>query len=194
MPTTQLSLIHRLRNSGDHEAWSRFVELYYPVIVRSLMRKGLNSNDAEDSAQTVLLSVANALARRAHDPDRARFRTWLERVIRNAAINALQRAPRDRAAGGTEHGLLLQELASSDDEHLLEFEFQKQLFHQAAQSIEPEFEKDTWQLFWRTAVLDEPIDRVAADLNKQVGSVYAARSRIIRRLRQEIESLRPADN
>ena len=122
MLTTQLSLIHRLRNSDDHEAWLAFVDLYYPVITRSLYRKRLRQSDAEDTAQQVLLSVAKALAQRPHDPDRAKFRTWLERITRNAAINALQRTPRDRATGSDEHNQTLQQLQQAEDETILETE------------------------------------------------------------------------
>lgn len=190
MLTTQLSLINRLHNADDHEAWLAFVEIYYPVIVSSLRVKGLQLADAEDAAQQVLVSVARALAQRPHDPDRAKFRTWLERVTRNAALNALQRVPKDRASGGTDCMLALQELPQSmDDATLLDQEHRKQLMRLAAQSIECEFEVDTWQAFWRTTVLGESIDSVAQALDKQVGSIYAARSRIIRRLRIEIERM-----
>jgi RNA polymerase sigma-70 factor (ECF subfamily) len=86
--------------------------------------------------------------------------------------------------------LALQELPQSmDDATLLDQEHRKQLMRLAAQSIECEFEVDTWQAFWRTTVLGESIDSVAQALDKQVGSIYAARSRIIRRLRIEIERM-----
>ncbi len=194
MLTTQMSLIKRLHNADDHEAWLAFVEIYYPVIVSSLRVKGLQMADAEDVAQQVLVSVARALADRPHDPDRAKFRTWLERVTRNAAINALQRVPRDRAAGGTDCLLALKEVPQQlDDAALLDQERRKQLMRLAAQAIECEFEAATWQAFWRTAVLGEAIESVAESLGKQVGSIYAARSRIIRRLRVEIERLQAED-
>ncbi len=189
MLTTQLSLIHRLRNVDDHEAWQAFVELYYPVIVRSLLRKGLSCGDAEDAAQQVLFSVARSLAKRPYDPNRARFRTWLEQVTRNAALNALQRAPQDRALGGADPGLTLDQLQQPENERLLEHEYRKQLFHTAAQAIEGEFEAATWDSFWRTAVLGESIESVANALGKSSGSIYAARSRIIRRLKLEIERM-----
>ncbi len=189
MLTTQLSLINRLRNADDHEAWLAFVEIYYPVIVSSLRVKGLQLADAEDVAQQVLVSVARALAVRPHDPDRAKFRTWLERVTRNAALNAMQRVPKDRASGGTDCLLALHELPQTGDAELLDQEHRKHLMRLAAQSIECEFEANSWQAFWRTTVLGESIDSVAQSLGKQVGSIYAARSRIIRRLRLEIERL-----
>ena len=133
--------------------------------------------------------MARALKERPHDPDRAKFRSWLEVVTRNTALNALQRVPRDRAAGGTDCFVALNAVPEETDELLLDQEHRRQLMRIAAQTIEPEFEPETWQGFWRTTVLGESIESVAMELGKQVGSVYAARSRIIRRLRKEIEDL-----
>lgn len=188
MQTTQLSLIQRLQNADDNEAWQAFAEIYFPAIVHSLRFKGLAIEDSEDVAQQVMVSVASSLAKRPHDPERARFRTWLERVIRNAAINAIQRCPKDRATGGTDILAVLTSMPQADaDAALLEREHRKQLLRVAARRIECEFAADTWQAFWRTAVLGETIETVAQQLGKQVGSVYAARSRVMRRLRAEIE-------
>ena len=189
MLTTQLSLIHRLSNPDDNEAWLVFVGIYYPVIVNSLKAKGLQLADAEDVTQQVLVSVARALSARPHDPDRAKFRTWLEHITRNAAINAMQRVRKDRPVGGTDCQIAMQELPSLDDESLLEQEHRRQLMRVAAQAVESEFEPETWQAFWRTAVLGESIEHVALQLGKQAGSIYAARSRVMKRLRKEIEQL-----
>lgn len=189
MLTTQLSLIQRLQNTDDHEAWKAFVELYYPVIVRSLLRKGVSPDVAEDTTQQILVSIARAMVKQPYDPNRAKFRTWLEQVTRHAAINALQRAPQDQAAGGSTHATALEQIPESENEQLLEHEYRRQLFYAAAGVIEAEFESTTWQAFWRTAVLGESIESVAANLGKQVGAIYAARSRIIRRLKQEIDSI-----
>ncbi|MBL8888823.1 MAG: sigma-70 family RNA polymerase sigma factor [Planctomycetaceae bacterium] len=194
MLTTRLSLIHRLQNTDDHEAWTAFVELYYPVIVRSLLRKGVARDDAEDTTQQILVSVSRTLVKQPYDPNRAKFRTWLEKITRHAAINALQRAPRDRALGGTTEAIALSQVPQSDNEQLLEHEYRRQLFYAAAELVEAEFEATTWQAFWRTAVLGESIEAVAASLGKQVGAIYAARSRIIRRLKQEIDPIAPSES
>lgn len=191
MLTTQLSLIARLKDPRDDDAWRRFICLYQPTIVRSLRHKGLQHADAEDTAQQVLLSVAKTLARRPHDPDRARFRTWLERVIRNAAINAMQRAAKDKGAGGSTAVRALQSVPGEPaDEKTLDDELRRQMFHVAADTVKDEFEPDTWSAFWRTAVLGESIDSVAEDLGKQRGSVYAARSRVMARFRGEVDRIR----
>lgn len=191
MQTTQWSLIVRLQDPRDQEAWMTFSENYHAAIMQSLLRKGLMQQDAEDIAQQVMMSVANTLSKRPHDPDRAKFRTWLERVIRNAAINALRdSSKRVVAKGGTDSLVQLSSLPSQDDSsELLAQEYQNQLVRIASKAIEGEFQPDTWQMFWRSTVLGQSIEQVANALGKQVGSVYASRSRVMRRLRMEIERI-----
>ncbi|TWU60503.1 RNA polymerase sigma factor RpoE [Rubripirellula tenax] len=190
-PETRLSLLFRVGDGDDQAAWDEFVQIYHPVIYRTARYKGLQDADAMDVAQTVLMSVGRALAKRPHDPSRARFRTWLNTVTRNAAINALRGKTLDRGTGdsGVQAMLNAAEAKPLDDGDVLEREYQKELFRTAARLVQPEFAGDTWQAFWRTTVDGEPIADVALDLGKQPGSVYAARSRIIRRLKQEIERL-----
>ena len=95
-PETRASLLIRLKDREDQAAWSEFVEIYQPVIRRLALRKGMQTADAEDVTQRVLLSVSRAIPRWEIDPQRGRFRTWLHRVTQNAILNALSRGPRDR--------------------------------------------------------------------------------------------------
>lgn len=186
MLTTQYSLIHRLQDPRDQEAWQRFTKLYQPAIYRSLVAKGLQHADACDLVQQVFLAVSNALQRRPHDPDQARFRTWLDRVIRNIAINAVRHRARLPVPVETLDQLPIE---GSSEEHLLEQEYQRQRFALAAQKVQQEVSPQTWQAFWRSAILGQEIQQVADDLQCPRGSIYAARSRIIRRLKREVEIL-----
>lgn len=188
-PETRLSLLARVSDKDDQAAWDEFVQLYQPVIHRTAMYKGLQDADAHDVTQQVLLSVAKSLEQRPHDPNRARFRTWLGTVTRNAALNAL-RKQRDRGSGDSQVLQQLNALADVDtDEELLEREYQKELFRKAARAIEQEFAADTWQAFWQTTIEDRAIAEVGEQLEKSAGSIYAARSRVIRRLKEEVQRL-----
>jgi len=187
--TTHLSLIDRLGNLEDRDAWTTFIEIYHPAILASLRRRGLQDSDADDVAQKVLMSVAKSLAARPHDPNVAMFRTWLQTIIKNAASNALHRQPKDRGVGG-EQAEVFQNIADPNHESVWDdLDYRKSLLEKAAERIQTDYAPEVWMAFWRTAILGEPIEEVAVSLAKSTGSIYAARSRVIKRLREEVQKV-----
>jgi RNA polymerase sigma-70 factor (ECF subfamily) len=74
-PSTHASLLLRLRDSQDHEAWVEFVTLYEPVTYRLLRRHGLQDADAREVMQDLFLAVSRNIDR--WDPaKRGSFRGW----------------------------------------------------------------------------------------------------------------------
>jgi RNA polymerase sigma-70 factor (ECF subfamily) len=187
-PDTRASLIVRLKDRADQEAWGVFVEVYRPVVYRLACHKGLQHADAEDLAQQVLVAVAGAVHRWQPDAARGRFRTWLHRIAHNLIVNMLTRGGRDRAAGGEGPRDLLDEQAAPEgpESELLRTEYRREVFAWAARQIRPEFQPDTWMAFWHTAVEGREVADVARLLSKKPGAVYAARGRVMRRLRDKV--------
>lgn len=188
VPETRDSLLLRLANAADHEAWCQFTAIYRPLIYRVARRQGLQDADAQDLTQRVLLSVAGAIDQWQTQPKRARFRTWLHTVAKNAVIDHLRTAKPDVAEGGTTAQLRLQEAVDNRvSEAELDREYQRELFRWAAREVREEFAETTWLAFWLTAVDGLSIPAVADELGKTVGAVYIARSRVMQRLRAKIK-------
>lgn len=187
-PETRMSLLVRVRDPADQSAWHEFVEIYRPVILRLARQKGIQHADAEDVAQQVLVSVAKAVEHREHDRRRAKFRTWLHRVAQNAILNALSRGRPDRGSGDSviRAKLEQQEAPSGPDAAMLQLEYEREVFRWAARQIRKEFHPETWDAFWRTAIEGHDVDSVARELSKNRGSIYAARSRVIRRIQEKV--------
>lgn len=186
-PETRQSLILRLKNRGDEQAWGEFLEIYGPLVYRVARGKGLQHADAEDVVQQVFSSVARAVDRWQPDAARAKFRTWLSAIAHNVIVNALTRRAPDRASGDTaERELLAECAADSAESQMIVAESRHEVFQWASRRAREEFEPKTWEAFWLTAVEGRKIADVASALEKQVGAIYAARSRVMRRLRQII--------
>ena len=186
-PETHASLILRLRDRADQQAWREFVEIYQPVIYRLARYKGLQHADADDVIQQVLSDVAGAVDRWQPDRNRGRFRTWLQTIARNRIANALSRQTADRASGESgERERLAQQPAADADSMLIITECRREIFRWAARQIRDEFEPDTWDAFWQSAVLGRKASDVARQLGKTVGAVYTARSHVMRRLKQKV--------
>lgn len=187
-PETRPSLLVRLRNPADQNAWFEFAEIYRPVITRLALRKGLQAADAENVAQNVLTSIARVIEKHEHDPQRAKFRTWLNRIAQNAILNALTRIKPDRGSGNTEVQSILNHVETNDggDSDLLRLERRRELFRRASQIVVDEFQPETWQAFWKTAVEGESVAAVSDELGKKPGAIYAARCRIMRRIQEVV--------
>lgn len=190
LPDTRPSLLLRVRDANDADAWDEFGQIYRPVIVRLAKIKGMQDADADDLAQHVLFAVSRAVDRWQPDASRGRFRTWLRTVTNNAILNALTRGVPDRAAADEVIDQFLQQHPdrSGPDSDLLRTEYRREIFQQAAAKIRSEFSDETWNSFWLTAVDGIEVDDVARQLHRTRGSVYASRSRVMNRLKTEIEN------
>jgi len=193
-PLTRVTLLARLRDPGNAEAWREFVRLYGPVIYRFARQRGLQDADAADLMQDVLRSVAHHIGELEYDRRKGTFRGWLYTITRNKIYNfLLAQRRRPRARGDENHQECLDTAPareSSDSlEHQWEREYQRQLSWQAMERVRHEFQPHTWQAFWLTAVEGQAAASVGQQLNMSPGAVYVAKCRVLARLREEVQQL-----
>ena len=191
-PQTRPSLLVRIRDAGDRTAWLQFVDLYAPLVYRFARKRGLQDADAADLTQEVLQAVAGACRGLDYDPGRGTFRGWLFTVARNRLHNFLLRQRRyaeTYTQPATAQGLDGHPARRTDEEALWEQEYRQRLFDWAAAQVRGHFQETTWQAFWRTAVEGQPAAQVAEGLGLSVGAVYIAKSRVLARLREQVQEL-----
>lgn len=189
-PTTRPSLLLRLRDPMDERAWGEFVEIYGPLVHRLARRRGLQDADANDLVQEVFRSVAGAIGRYDPDPARGSFRGWLSTIARNLIVNLLDaRRRHPRGAGDSEIARLLEEQPAPDSQQsaLFDAEYRHRLVDWAADRVREEFTEATWQAFWKTGVEGRSAQEAALSLGLSVGTVYQYKSRVVARIRREIE-------
>jgi RNA polymerase sigma factor (sigma-70 family) len=195
-PETRDSLLIQVRSPANREAWDQFALIYRPVIYRLARQRGLQDADAQDLAQQVLMAVASAIGSYEKSNESVRFRHWLRRVACNAIVNALSRRPQDRAAGGSSVQELLLEQSSVDcqSDAEIELEYRRELYLRAAKMVRSDVDAETWRAFELTVIEGRSIDAAAGQLDKPVGTIYAARSRIMRRLREAVRQLERSES
>lgn len=187
---TSLTLLQRVRDR-DEDAWRRLVHLYGPLVRRWCGHGGVAGQDADDVQQEVFQAVAAGLDGFRRDREGDTFRGWLRGITRNKLLDHYRRRGKTpEAQGGTDAYRQLQELAeqpwpedTGDDLN--------GIYHRALELVKAEFEERTWEAFWRAAVDGQPPDLIAADLGVTPAAVRKAKSRVLHRLREELEDLLP---
>ena len=187
--STRPSLLLRIRDSQDTLAWIEFAGIYAPLVYAFGRKHGLQDADAADLTQEVFRAVAQAVGRFQYDTDRGGFRRWLFTIAHNELRDAIARRKRNPAGSGdTGIKQLIERQPEPIDSHASwEEEYQRQRLDWAAQQVCGKVQESTWQAFWQTAVEGKSAEEVAVALKMSVGAVYIAKSRVIARLRKQIE-------
>ena len=190
-PTTRYTLLARLGQPSDEQAWQELIAIYEPFIYRLARRRGFQHADAADLGQEVFQATAKAIEGWQRRTDRGSFRAWLFQIARNIMINALRHRQRHPAGvGGSDLKRLLDQQPADDEEsRLLALEYERHLFQWAAEEVKKEFRSNTWHAFWQTAVEGRRPSEVAHGQEMSVGAVYIARSRVMARLKQKIQEV-----
>jgi RNA polymerase sigma factor (sigma-70 family) len=184
---TSASLLRRLSDPQDREAWGTFVARYRDRIHAWCRRWGLQEADAEDMTQSLLLALPARMRNFAYDPARGSFRGWLKTVVRHAVGDFVQREARVR---GVADPAALEQVAAVDDLLTrLREAFDLELFEEAMQRVRQRVRPVTWDAFRLTALENRPGKEAAALLGLQVAIVHVYRSRVQGLIRAEVQAL-----
>ncbi len=182
MHTTSGTLLERLRNPNEQEAWSRFAELYTPLLYYWLRRMGLSDADAADLIQEVFLVLVAKLPSFNYRKD-GTFRGWLRTLTLNKYRETRRRKQLPMVDG------IFDFPAKGGDSKIDDNEYRGQLVQQMLHILEPEFPPSTWQYFQAYVVANRDANEVAGEYGVSVGTVYAAKSKVLARLREELAGL-----
>ena len=169
----------------DPDAWRRFVHLYGPVIYRWACHSQLQSHDAADIAQEVFQAVSTSIVRFRHGHTGETFRGWLRTITSNKVRDHFRNRRKEVNASNEAVEDVEAPVESVDDDPRPGDE----LAHRALTLIQTEFETRTWQAFMGCAVSGRTAADMAAELNMTVAAVHKAKSRVLHRLRRELDGL-----
>lgn len=192
MNETSLSLLDRLRCSDESANWNRLVEVYTPLIRAWLRKYDVQDNDVDDLSQEVLLAVSKDLKAFEHQGQAGSFRRWLKTIL----INRLRKhwRGRDRRPQARADSVIDERLAALDDPasqitQIWNRQHDQYVLKQLLALTEPHFTSTSWKAFCRVALEGAKPDVVAKELKISLNAVCLAKSRVLRRLRQESEGL-----
>ncbi len=178
---TRPSLLVRLRDGADADAWRTFVDVYAPLLYTFARGRGLQDADAADVGQEVLADVARCIRMFEYQPEKGRFRDWLGLIARRKLGRFLTKRDGQPSALAEETpGEVDPEWSSAFHARLLEVGMER---------IRGEFELTTWQAFTENWMHNRAVPEVASVTGLSVAAVYVAKSRVLKRLREAILEL-----
>jgi RNA polymerase sigma-70 factor (ECF subfamily) len=186
---TQPSLLLRIRQPADAAAWREFVDLYAPLVYGFLRKQSLQDADAADVAQDVLRTVAQRIGELRYDPARGTFRGWLFTIVNSRLNDFRRRGQRQRALVAHAAAQISEAEHESASSEEWDLDYQRQVFHAAAERVRGDFGTSAWRAFWQAAVEGRPAKEIAADLGMSQAAVYLAKARVMNRIREELETL-----
>jgi RNA polymerase sigma-70 factor, ECF subfamily len=191
MKTTSISLLERLRTaSPDKSDWVRLQEIYLPLIGRWLGRVPGLGDEAADLAQEILVVVVREIPRFQRQREGS-FRAWLRQVTVNRVRTHNKRRRRRSVVGLDKADGFLDRLAGPDGDLVREWDLDhdRHVFQKLLAVVQPDFSPTTWEAFRRFAIDGLPAAQVAQELGLSVNAVLQAKSRILKRLREEAGDL-----
>ena len=187
---TRPSLLLRIRDPRDTQAWRTFVDVYGRLVYHHSRGRGLRHEDAENVTQEVFAQVSQSIRGFDYRPELGRFRDWLGTVTRNEINRFLKKEGRAvHGRGGIADEQALESVAARAEDTAWAEAFNAHLLATALMRSRPHFEEQTWRAFERVWLEKRPAAEVAAELNVPIDRVYVAKSRVLERLQQEVKEL-----
>jgi RNA polymerase sigma-70 factor (ECF subfamily) len=188
---TSVSLLERLAGAPTDDDWRRLLDLYQPLLRAWMARAGVADADADDLVQEILLVVfreVGGFERRWPGT----FRAWLRTILAHRVRDYFRgQKYRPTATGDSDFLRRLDELESPESalSRLWDREHDEHVAASLLRRVQGDFAPATWQAFRRHVLEGEPAVRAAGDLGLSLNSVLLAKSRVLKRLRQELAGL-----
>jgi RNA polymerase sigma-70 factor (ECF subfamily) len=192
---TSPTLLGRLgRVPADQAAWEEFAERYGRKIYGWCRRWRLQEADAEDVTQQVLYKLVHKMRTFTYDPSKS-FRAWLKTLTHHAWRDFVE--GRDRPGAGSGDTRVLERLhtvqARDDLVDGLDEEFARDLLDEATARVRLRVQPHTWQAFHLLAVEGRSGAEASEQLGMKVATVFVARSKVQKMLREEVRKLEGRD-
>jgi RNA polymerase sigma factor (sigma-70 family) len=193
---TRRSLVERLADWGDRKRWQEFFDTYSKLIYSAARKSGLTDTEAQEVVQETVITVAKAIDKLNYDPAIGSFKGWLLQITRWRIADQFRKrepgeAKHPRSLGDDLTATIERIPDSSviDLEALWEKEWQENLFEAAITRVKKKVDPKQFQIFDCYMRKEWPAEKVAKQLNVNIGQVYLARHRVAALLKKEIKAL-----
>ena len=184
--TTRTSLLLRVRNLGDKDSWQEFFGIYQPLLYRYARARGLDRETADEVAQQCMVLLSKRMPTFSYSREKGGFKHWLHRLANNKISDYFRKKKLPNVPSSNLRQAR-QPKVSTDE--LWEREWGKKHMSYCLKQIQDKIAPTTYQAFRYHVIAGWSVGRVSEALNISPDQVYAAKSRITRKLRAKMRDL-----
>ena len=185
MQTTRVSLLLRIKDRRDADAWRLFDDIYRPMLYRFATLRGLQDAEAEDVVQHCMSAIQEHIATFEYDPRKGRFKGWLRTLVNNRIRN-LRRDVHERPA---ESGVFARPSDEATPEELFDRVWMAEHVRHALNLVQSEVEDATFRAFQMYVLDQRPVEEISAALGMSANQVHKAKYRLTRKLAEKLADL-----
>jgi RNA polymerase sigma factor (sigma-70 family) len=191
---TRKSLLSRLKNWGDQDGWKVFFDTYWRLIYRAGRKAGLSDAEAQDAVQETLLSVCKSMPDFKYNQEGS-FKGWLLKLTSWRIMDQLRKRQKHLKNCGTRTSTGTDEIeAVPDTEISLDAawneEWEQNLMQVAIERVKRKVDGKHFQVFELSAVKGWPVARICKALKINRATIYLAKHRISKLIKQEVTFLK----
>jgi RNA polymerase sigma factor (sigma-70 family) len=184
--STRVSLLIRIRDPGDKEAWSQFHDLYAPLLYRYARSRGLTRDDADDIRSSCYMTVVEKIGEFQYEKQRGGFKAWLRTLAHRRIVDMLRKRRRK------DQGDAALETAASTEpspDEAWETQWKNQHLKYCIERVRGKVTMQVFEAFSMLVLETKPVEEVCEHLGMNSNQVYKAKSRVIARVREELSTI-----
>ena len=186
---TSSSLLRKAQ-AFDEDAWQELVDHYGDRIYGWALRTRMPAHDAADITSEVFAAIVRKIRDFRRDREGDSFRKWVRTITKNKIRDYWRNRQRAAAViGGSHWQQLLKSVAleSADASHSESTSDHLRYDKNFIEKVRAEFSRRDWAMFERLTIDDFSAAQVAEEFCTSLNVVYLAKSRIMKRLRDQAE-------
>ena len=185
MDSTRPSLLVRVRNRNDAEAWQEFFDLYSPLLYAYARDRGLDHEDAEDVRASCYETIVKKISEFNYEQQNTGFRAWLRTMVNRRVID-LFRKRKMPIAESSDIGKIEANEATLDE--LWEKNWRLHHLRFCVSKVGKRVRPDTFEAFRLLTEEGMSVSDVCERMQMNTDQVYKIKSRMLELIRNEMRN------
>lgn len=184
---TRQTLIQRLKNTADNEAWKEFYDFYWQLISGWARGFGCSPEKADDVFQETMICLLRNISSFEYNPAKGSFRSYLKTIVRSRCYDLFRKESRYIATGGdSDKNSETSESPDFEDDNV----WLDSLVQQALRRVYGKVDQQTYKSFCMYVLEGHPVNEVSNKMGGlRIGTIYQQKSRMLKMLEKEFLAL-----